>query len=344
MPRSHEKLITTIITVSLLLAVSLGCGRITEKLKEQAEKIEKEGEPGISNVSRRNTAGGEDEGLIEKTNLYISKCVNQYSNSIMNSYRRYTSWLSDPKTGPTGNERLVYGLYEVRGDGTDCETAIKQAAEIEPKMETVEQTAEKYVAALKEAAKQVKAIYPYYNQNDYKDDKFEKGKAAHGPLMAAFAAFETANKDFTLEVDKLEDEVANRRLEQYRDDATKKFAFTVTDFGIKAKKAMVYVSRNPYKELSADTLQTHADEIEKAITAMKDAVSDNALAGTYMSNADKYLKAVKDLMRRVRDNKPFSSMDQRWLGTGSGWMVEGSPDKVVHEYNSLVRSRSFLRL
>jgi hypothetical protein len=162
--------------------------------------------------------------------------------------------------------------------------------------------------------------------------------------MAAFEAFEAANKDFTLEVDKLEDDVANNRLEQFRDDPSKKFEFAVIDFNIKAKKAMVYATRTPYTELNPDTLQSSADEIEVAIAAMKAAESGKMMASTYFSNAENFVKATKDLMRRVRDKKPFTDMERRWVGTSAGWMVEGSPDKVVHEYNSLVQSRCFLRL
>ncbi len=344
MTKNNQNLVTTIIALSMLLSISLGCRAIADRIKENAEPSSTPiaGEPIKPGKPTGSTSVEGD--LTEKTNLYISKCVNKYSNSIMNSYQRYTSWLRDPKAGPTGRETLVYGLYEVTGDGSDCEAAIKEANDSEPDMPAVEQAGEKYITALKEAAKQVADVYPYYNKDDYKDDGFKKGKESHSGLMAAFEAFEAANKDFTLEVDKLEDEVANNRLELYRNDASKKFAFAVTDFNIKAKKGLTYASRTPYKDLSADTLQTHIDEIDNATAEMKTAGTGNTMGSTYFSSADNYVKAMKDLMRRVRDKKPFSSTEASWVGTSAGWMVEGSPDKVVHEYNSLVRSRSFLRL
>lgn len=345
--KNNQNLITTIIALSLLLGVSLGCRSITERLRENAEGTNTSGggDPiTIGNTQPGSTSSSSQGDLTEKANLYITKCVNQYSSSIMSSYQRYTSWLKDPAAGPTGRESLVYGLYEVRGDGTDCETAVKQANDAAPDIPAAEQSADKYVIALKEAAKQIQNVYSYYDQDDYKDDGFAKGKASHAALMAAFQAFDTVNKEFSLEVDKIEDEVANNMLEEYRDDPSKKFAFAVTDFNIKAKKALTYSSRTEYSSLSADTLQTHVDELELATTEMKNAGTDKSMAGSYTSNGENFVKAVKALMRRVRDKKPFNSTEASWLGTGAGWMVEGSPDKVVHEYNSLVRSRSFLRL
>jgi hypothetical protein len=51
------------------------------------------------------------------------------------------------------------------------------------------------------------------------------------------------------------------------------------------------------------------------------------------------LKAAKELMRRVRDKKPLTGMERSWVGTSSGWMVEGSPDKLLHQYNEMVSRR-----
>ena len=42
-------------------------------------------------------------------------------------------------------------------------------------------------------------------------------------------------------------------------------------------------------------------------------------------------------MRRIRDHVPYSSGDKMMLGNaGSGWMVEGSPPRLLRDYNQLV--------
>lgn len=341
----HRNTATTLIALAMLLAVTLGCRAITDRLQNESDVSDVNSGPAYptpGNSGDPSPTG--DEALTAKSNLYISKCVNTYSNSVMNSYQRYTSWLRDPKAGPTGKETLVYGLYEIRGDGADCVAAVDEAKNTEPEMPELEAAADKYVAALKETASQVKNVYEYYDQEDYKDDNFEKGKASHPSLMAAFEAFRTANEAFTLEVDKLEDQVAQNRLEQYRNDPTKKFAFAATDFSIKAKKAMTYAARTPYTDMSADTLQSHAEELETALSTMRANTPDGGMGGMFVSGGENFVKAVKELMRRVREKKPFTGMEREWVGTSSGWMVEGSPDKVVHEYNNMIRSRTFMQL
>ena len=344
--KKHQNTLTTLIALAVLLAVSLGCRAITDRLQQN--------ESDVSDVSSgpsyptpegdtKPPAGGEDAS-VAKSNLYISKCVNAYSNSVMGSYQRYTSWLRDPKAGPTGKESIVYGLYEVRGDGSDCAAAIAEAKESEPDMPELEAAADRYVTALKEAASQVRNVYEYYDQEDYKDDNFEKGKAAHQPLMAAFEAFRTANEAFTVEVDKLEDQVAQNRLEQYRSDPTKKFEFAAADFSIKAKKAMNYAARTQFNALAADTLQSHTEDLETALSTLRANTPQNGMGGMFADGGEKFVKAVKELMRRVREKKPFNSTERGWVGTSAGWMVEGSPDKVVHEYNNMIRSRTFMRM
>ena len=342
--KKHQNTLTTLIAVAVLLAVSLGCRAITDQFQQESDVSDVNSGPAYPTPAGGTNEPAGGDALTAKSNLYKSKCVNAYSNAVMSSYQRYASWLRDPTAGPTGKETLVYGLYEIRGDGSDCAAAVAEANGSEPDMPELEAAADRYVAALKEAASQVRNIHEYYDQEDYKDDNFEKGKAAHQPLMAAFEGFRTANEAFTVEVDKLEDQVAQNRLEQYRNDPTKKFEFAAADFSIKAKKAMTYAARTEYSALTADTLQSHAEELETALSTLRANTPQNGMGGMFADGGEKFVKAVKELMRRVREKKPFSGHERDWVGTSSGWMVEGSPDKVVYEYNNMLRSRAFMRM
>jgi hypothetical protein len=56
-----------------------------------------------------------------------------------------------------------------------------------------------------------------------------------------------------------------------------------------------------------------------------------------MSNAKSYLVTAKQLMRRIRDRVPYSAGDRMMLNNAlSGWMVEGSPPRLLHDYNQMV--------
>jgi len=330
----RERLITFVFCASLLLLALLGCkmlGRRSADLKT----------PGNRNDGG---AGKSSEGLTQKTNLYIKECLNKYSNTVMGSYQRYASWLRDVEQGPTGKESIVYGLYDVSGDGQDCVNAIEKAKTMQPSIAEAENAAEGYSRALTEAVKQIKAIYPYYNHEDYKDDGFQRGKDAHAALLAAFKTFRQANDNFDAQVDKLEDEVAQNDLQQYKDDPQHKYEYEVVNTGVKAKKILHVVKQTDYAQLKADELQPLIEDFEQTLDSLKNASGKRPMAGLYVSSCDSFLKAAKELMRRVRDKKPFSGIERSWIGTSSGWMVEGSPDKLVHQYNEMIQRRGMSRI
>lgn len=342
---NRKSVLNVLICVSVMLGFTLGCSRIASRLKEVKEKGSNTSNPSSSPYKTSNNGGNNvaDSGLKAKSNLYITECFNKYSSRVMSSFERYQSWLKDVEKGPTGKESLVYGLYEVNGDGSDCETAISKAKDMEPSLPQPEASAEKYSAALKEVVSQIKDIYPYYNQEDYKDDNFQKGKDAHPALLKAFRDFQQANKEFNAEIDKLEDEVAQQQLDALRDKPEKRFDYLMVESGVKSKKISLIAQRTEYSQIKVEDLQPLIDDFEKNTADLKSAGTKYAMAGMYFSACDEFLKASKELARRIRDKKPFSDFERRQLGTMSGWMVDGSPDKVINKYNDLIQRRSFMR-
>lgn len=329
--QSRERKVTILICALLLISVVLGCRQLGKRNYNRSLN---------SRYSNANSGPVKPtDGLSEKTNLYIKQCINKYSRSVTSSYRRYASWVSDLERGPTGKEGIVYGLYDISGDGQDCLDAIKKAKGMEPAISDAEAAADGYGVALKPVIAQIKAIYPYYNHEDYKDDGFQKGKAAHPALLAAFRNFEQANKGFDGEVDKLEDAVANKRLIELKGDPSKKYEYLLVDTGIKSKNILKYVQRTEYSQIRVENLQPLIDDFEKSLDDLKSAATNRTLSSFYVSSCDSFLVAAKELMRRVRDKKPFSDFDRRQIGTSGGWMVDGSPDKVINKYNEMIQRR-----
>lgn len=327
--QNRERRVTLLICALLLFAVVLGCKQLG---KRNTNRL-------LTNRNSNSNGGKSTDALTEKSNLYIKQCVNKYSNSVISSYRRYASWLRDLDAGPTGKEGLVYGLYDITGDGQDCVDAIKKAKGLEPPIADLETAADSYATALVQVVTQIKAIYPYYNREDYKDDGFQKGRAAHSALLAAFKNFEQANKGFDTEVDKLEDAVANKRLNELKGDASKKYEYLVVDTGIKSKNIVRFVKRTEYPQIKVEDLQPLIDEFEKATDDLKAAGAGKPISSFYLSSCDDFLKAAKELLRRVRDKKSFSDFERRELGSSAGWMVDGSPDKLINKYNTMIQRR-----
>ena len=65
---------------------------------------------------------------------------------------------------------------------------------------------------------------------------------------------------------------------------------------------------------------------------------DAKIGSFFISNAKSFLTSAKQLMRRIRDKVPYSQGDRMMLGSGGGWMVEGSPQRLMRDYNQLVES------
>ena len=331
--------LTLLICLSLVLGSALGCGR----LSELARKDNPEDSPPTRSTPQGTDAIGDDQSLVKKSNLYITECFNKYSNRVIDSYNRYQSWVRDIEAGPTGKESLVYGLYDVSGDGNDCEKAITDAKAMDPELPDVEDAADEYAAALKDVVGNIRGIYQYYEQEDYKDDGFAKGKQAHPALLAAFKTFKDVNATFAGAVDRLEDQVAEQELTKLRNESGKEYEALIVESGIKAKKVKNLLQQKEYEQLTADELTPLIDDFDKTVEAMRSAKTSKIMSDSYVRSCDEFTKALKEIMRRIRDGKKFNESERRFIAMGSGWMVEGSPGKVIKAYNDMIMQRRFTR-
>ena len=78
------------------------------------------------------------------------------------------------------------------------------------------------------------------------------------------------------------------------------------------------------------------EEAIKGAEQASGAGGDAKIGSIFMSNAKSYLVTGKQLMRRFRDREPYSAGDRVIMNSGSGWMVEGSPQRLLRDYNQLV--------
>lgn len=330
---------TLLICISLLLSVSLGCRRLTDLVQRR----DPNDPPTIDTKPTTTDGGGADNNLVKKTNFYITECFNKYSNSVVSSHNRYAMWVKDMAVGPTGKEMNIYGLYEISGDGTNCETAVASAKLVDPEMPEIEATADKYVVTLKDVIANINGVYKYYEQGDYKDDNFAKGKAAHPALVESFKNFKEINTTFAAEVDKLEDQVAEQQLEKLKGQPDKRFDYLVTETGVKAKKMKTLLQNKEYSELTADEISPLIADFETSVEELRKDTSKKTTGDSYARSCDAFTKASKELMRRIRDGKRFTDSEERFNSTGAGWMVEGSPGKVIKAYNDMLFQRQFTR-
>lgn len=287
---------------------------------------------GVSCVS--GVACAEGTALNEKINAYVG-CINRLSERSYESRSRYFSWVG--KKGPTGKERIIYGTYTIY-DTSDCRAGVEKANSLEPHDAELESAASAYVAAVGALEPLLKEADDYYTQEDYKDDKMAKGKALHPRLVAAWTAFASADTKLRDGIDVIQDKMAADRLAEIESTEGRKDRYHIQALMIRAKHLMrVQSADKPDLPKIKDALADY-EAIAKASEDYASANTDSKIGSGFIDSAKSFLTTAKQLMRRLRDKVPYSQGDKMMLESGGGWMVEGSPPRLMRDYNELVES------
>lgn len=271
--------------------------------------------------------------LTEKLNAYVG-CINRLSERSYDSRRRYFSWVG--KNGPTGKERIIYGTYTIY-DTSDCRKNVETANALEPRDAELEAAAAAYADAVSKLEPLLKEADDYYKQEDYKDDRMAKGRALHPRLVAAWDAFASADKALRAGVESINDRRAAERLAAIEQSEGKAARYHVEAVMIAAKRVLRSMETDK-PNVAAMTQAVNDYEALVKSTEKLAADSDAKIGSFFINNAKSYLVTAKQLMRRIRDKVPYSQGDRMMLNAGSGWMVEGSPQRLMRDYNQLVES------
>lgn len=273
--------------------------------------------------------------LTQKLNAYVG-CINRLSTRSYESRERYFSWVG--KSGPTGKERIIYGTYTIY-DTSDCKTNVAAANTMEPRDADLEAAANAYVTAVTTLEPLLKEADDYYTQQNYKDDKMAKGKALHPRLVAAWDAFANADKALRAGVEAINDKRSVEQLAAIEASEGRKSHYYVEAVMIQAKR--VLRTLQPDKP-DLDAVTRALNEYEGTVKATEEASGkdgDVKLGSMFIGSTKSFLTTAKQLMRRVRDKVAYSSGEKMMMGNaGAGWMVEGSPARLMRDYNQLVDS------
>jgi len=269
---------------------------------------------------------------VAKMNAYVG-CINRLSERAYDSHKRYFSWAA--QGGPTGRERIIYGTYTIY-DTSDCRNKVEKANAMEPHDAALEAAATAYADAVGKLEPLLKEADDYYSAENYKDDGMAKGRALHPRLVAAWDAFAGADQKLRDAVEVVNDKRALEKLAAIEQSEGRKAHYYVEALMIQAKRVL-HAQEAATPDLAAITqaLNDYEEAIKGAEQA-SGAGGDAKIGSFFMNNAKSYLVTGKQLMRRIRDHVPYSSSERMTLSAGSGWMVEGSPQRLLRDYNQLV--------
>ena len=286
-----------------------------------------------SAIAQTSPPASDPPSLAEKLNAYVG-CINRLSERSHDSRRRYFSWVG--KTGPTGKERIIYGTYTIY-DTPDCRKNVEKANALEPRDAELEAAASAYADAVGKLEPLLKEADDYYKQEDYKDDRMAKGRVLHPRLVAAWDAFAEADKALRAGVESINDRRAAERLAAIEQSEGKKARYHVEAVMMNAKRVLRSMETD---KPNVAAMTQAVSEYEALVKSTEKLASDGEakIGSFFISNAKSYLVTAKQVMRRIRDKVPYSQGDRMMLNAGSGWMVEGSPQRLMRDYNQLVES------
>jgi hypothetical protein len=235
--------------------------------------------------------------------------------------------------------RNVLGLYTIY-ETEDCAKGVAEAKAAAPAHAELERLSAAYVTAVQILEPLLKEADDYYEQENYRDDKFVKGKQMHGQLLAAWDIFAKADTALRDAVARIGDERQTAELARIEKAEGRTARFHVMNTFLKAKALVA-------AETNVDMREMDLAKVQELLAAYQTAVKDleqfaegqqaGQIDSFFISGAKEVLVTGKALMRRVRDKEGFSTGDKMMLSQpGAGWMVEGSQPRLIRDYNQLV--------
>lgn len=295
-----------------------------------------------SNVAAAAKAPAEEASAGAKLQDYIG-CYNKLDEQAHRSIERYATWVKNMKTGPTGRESVVYGLYATDPATTaKCKASFATAAAQKPAMPALDAAAAAYIQALDAMDSLITEANNYYSRGNYKDDKFAKGKAMHAPLAASFETFQKASHAFSDELEVENDKILAAKLADVEKTEGKQHTYYRMALMARAKGLVNLLGEEKFDVGMAETrLSAYEALADEAIAYAKAHKDDRDFHWSFFeSSTEQFRKTAKERFRRVRDRTPYSEGDRMIMQTGSGWMVEGSPQKLLKTYNELVEKNN----
>ncbi|MEJ1160215.1 DUF3829 domain-containing protein [Prosthecomicrobium sp. N25] len=247
------------------------------------------------------------------------------------SYGRYASWV-DLKKGPTGRERIIYGLYSVSPTSVkDAGARTRKAAGEAPAVPALDQAMLELAAAFESAAPVINEAEGYYERKDYKADGMAGGKALHERLIPAFKALLDARERLDGEHRALKASLDGQELARLERTEGKSMRWHTRRVMILAEKAVDAVPRDPRKadipayDRAVEAYAVAVREFDAAVLAGGKSSAFDTMPKSLLGN----LRELKDKIRGRDAQGPFYSIHV---------------NQVINQYNTMTTfSSSFFR-
>jgi hypothetical protein len=260
---------------------------------------------------------------IAKNNAYV-KLLNE-SLRARDSWNRYLSWVNLQR-GPTGKERIIYGLYSVGASSArEAIANARKAADTPPAAPALD-------AAAKELASTFETVFPimnkandYYDRKDYMSDNAAGAKRLHGQLVPAARAFTAARDKMELLQDELKDKLDALELARIEKAEGKQYRWHMKRTMILVRKAVDLMPTDPRHPGDMKDFDLAISKLGDAAREFDAYVRDSGKSGPvdhYPRDIVGRLREVKEKLAKGRADPNFYSMDY---------------NGVINSYNMMIR-------
>ena len=296
-----------------------------------------------------------DEQMQEKLDAYII-CLNTLSSPVHSTRARYFSWVN-PKTGPTGQERNVFGLFDLPNEAAQkCTAGLAKSKALPPRDAKLEAAGDEFAKSVTELDALIDEVFTYYENKNFKDDKFAKGKAIHPKLMTAFTNFSKADNGLHATLDGITKPLAQRALARIERDEGRKFRYHRKHVLLTARE-LVEAGDPVGDDDNVDFALYNASfgEFDKALTELQgfgllhkndlDAQTNPAWP-LAKSNFDQFGRAAEDFRKKSREYLRCLRDAPAKAKTATGKVdpekigpcTDGRPRDVVQKYNDFIHT------
>ena len=283
------------------------------------------------------TAPNAGEDAVKAATLKFNAYVGFMNRTLraVSSLDRYHSWVN-MKTGPTGRESIIYGLYDVydtKGEEAKATAALTQ----EPLLPELDAAMRDYIAANAELAPVLREANGYYERADYKVDKMAEGKLLHARIVAAAKPFVAARAraDAVLTTEKAK--VDLMRLAVIEKNQGRKANWQVANVMMKAQHVMDLLPGNARPVIDIAPFDAAMADYGAAVKEMDTygAASPNSFSA-FESQPRTLLSKLRDFQEKLDrakgDARHGAGGDMTWIVNDYNMMVTTSRNATIFSH------------
>jgi hypothetical protein len=312
---------------SRILAASLFFALITAAQAQQPKAAEPAPQPALE---LNEIPESELDRYIAKSNTIVA--LLNTSQRAEQSLNRYASWVN-LKTGPTGKERIIYGLYSV--GVSSARTAInktRQSLFNPPALPALDTATQALIDAFEALVPILNEAEAYYDRKDYLTDNMAGGKELHGRIVPAGNAFLAARRTTSALQNELKDAIDVAQLARIERIEGKSVRWHGINTMTLAKKAVDLLPGSP--KVSSEQLKS----FDAALALYGDAVRDFDNAVRESGKSPPGASSPRDILGRMRELR--STIGKSRTDNMTFSMQRSG---IITSYNMMVRMTNVFR-